>query len=106
MSRESAELDSIARAEARAMQREMRRCEKNQARDLRGRARRCGAVFQEKSTTIAHCLTRTDLARELFDRGNSVLDRGACAEQSVERGGSAEARQLLTVRHEPLDVGR
>jgi hypothetical protein len=83
MSRESAGLAAIARGEARAMRCVGKPCEKNQARDLRGRTRRCGAGCERKSTTIAQGLTRTDLARALFDRGHGVRDRGASAEDQL-----------------------
>jgi hypothetical protein len=50
MSRESAELDSIAVNEERAMRRTSGPWGKNQRRDLREHGRRCGAGFQMKST--------------------------------------------------------
>jgi hypothetical protein len=77
MSRECAELGSTATEESRAMRSAIRPWGKSQARDSGDVARRCGAGFQMKSTTIARRAARTKLARGLFDGGNSALDRGA-----------------------------
>ena len=94
-SRESAELDSIVSRGSRAMSGAFRPWGKRQSRESRERARRCGAEFQVNGTTIARCLTRTKLARGLFDRGNSVPDRGANAECA---NGISVARASLSAR--------
>ena len=82
---ESAELDSIAMRVSRGMRRAFRPWGKSESRESCERARFCGAEFQVKSTTIARRLTRTKLARGLFDRDNSVLDRGAVGLMRVGR---------------------
>src|SRR6187455_2574501 len=69
--------------------------EKRESRESREHARRCGAEFQVKSTTIARCPTRTKLARELFGRGNIVLDRGASAARAAEFSCEATVQDCL-----------
>jgi hypothetical protein len=98
MSRESAGLDSNATRDSRAMRCAVRPWGKSESRELRDRARRCGADFQVKSTTIARCPTRTKLARGLFGRSNSVLDRGAKAHCINRARRFQVARQTLATR--------
>jgi hypothetical protein len=77
MSRESAELDAFAVRDTRGMKCENQAWGKSQARDFHVLACRCGAAFQVKGTTIAREITRTKSAHGVFDRGNTVRDRGA-----------------------------
>jgi hypothetical protein len=65
ISRESAGLDSIAMNESRAMSRAFTPWGKSYSREVRGRTRRSGAVFEVKRAKIARDCQRTILAREL-----------------------------------------
>jgi hypothetical protein len=89
ISRESTELDWIAKIEPRRMRGVFRPWEKSKSRRKRERTRRCGAGFQVNSTKIARVFRCTNLARELFDRRNAVLDRGAGVKRTIPERRSA-----------------